>query len=243
MRPLHNGGTTEYQPTDIWYSLQEDSLDQMKTTSTLDPAPAAPNPISDRIRGAAFHAFVEKGYAGTSTLEIATRAKISKRDLYANYPNKQAILIACIASRAARMQLPPDLPTARNRNMLASILTRFGATVVREVCQPEVTAMFRLAICEAERSPDVAVTLSASRSANRDALAGLLAKAQAAGILGEGDSQQMMERFFALLWGDLLLGRLLGVTAPPEPAEIDRKADQATEAFLKLYANPTTDRR
>ena len=103
--------------------------------------------------------------------------------------------------------------------------------------------MFRLAICEAERSPDVAVALSASRSANRDALAGLLAKAQAAGILGEGDSQQMMERFFALLWGDLLLGRLLGVTAPPEPAEIDRKADQATEAFLKLYANPTTDRR
>jgi AcrR family transcriptional regulator len=79
-----------------------------------------------RIIGAAFHAFMEKGYAGTSTLEIATRAKISKRDLYANFPNKQAILVACIASRAARMRLPPDLPAPRSRDMLASILTAKG---------------------------------------------------------------------------------------------------------------------
>jgi AcrR family transcriptional regulator len=119
---------------------------------------------------------MEKGYAGTSTLEIATRAKISKRDLYANFSNKQAILVACIASRAARMRLPPDLPAPRSREMLASILTNFGATVVREVCQPEVVAMFRLAISEAERSPDVAETLDASRSVNRDAIAGLLAR-------------------------------------------------------------------
>jgi hypothetical protein len=102
--------------------------------------------------------------------------------------------------------------------------------------------MFRLAISEAERSPAVAETLNASRSVNRDALADLLAQAEAAGILGSGDPQQMMEQFFALLW-DLLLGRLLGVTAAPKPAEIDRTAHAATEAFLKLYANPTSDRR
>jgi hypothetical protein len=64
--------------------------------------------------------------------------------------------------------------------MLASILTTFGATVVREVCQPEVIAMFRLAISEAQRSPDVAGTLNASRSVNREALADLLAQAQKA---------------------------------------------------------------
>ena len=95
--------------------------------------------------------------------------------------------------------------------------------------------MFRLAIGEAERSPDVAGTLNASRSVNRNALAGLLAQAQAAGILGHGDPQQMMEQFFALLWGDLMVSRLLGVVASPNPAEIDRRAHAATEAFLKLY--------
>ena len=181
---------------------------------------------------------MEKGYAATSTLEIATRAKISKRDLYANFPNKRAILLACIASRAARMGLPSDLPASHSRDMLVSILTRFGATVVREVCQPEVIAMFRLAISEAERSPEVAETLNASRSVNRNALADLLAEAQAVGILHDGDPRQIMERFYALLWGDLMVGRLLGVTIPPEPAEIDRRAHEAAEALLKLYGNP-----
>jgi len=210
----------------------------MKKTASPNPAPGAENPSCARITGAAFQAFMEKGYAGTSTLEIATRAKISKRDLYANFPNKRAILLACIASRATRMGLPSDLPAPHSRDMLVSILTRFGATVVREVCQPEVIAMFRLAISEAERSPEVAETLNASRSVNRNALADLLAEAQAVGILRDGNPQQITERFYALLWGDLMVGRLLGVTAPPEPAEIDRRAHEAAEALLKLYGDP-----
>ena len=48
----------------------------------------------------------------------------------------------------------------------------------------------------------------------------------------------MMERFSALLWGDLMVGRLKGLTAPPEPAEIDRRAHEAAEALLKLDGNP-----
>lgn len=212
---------------------------EMNKPLPLDRATAAANPMCDRILGAAFKAFMENGYAGTSTLEIATRAKVSKRDLYANFGSKQAILVACITSRAARMRLSPDLPVPRNREMLASTLTTFGATVVREVCDPAVMAMFRLAIAETERSPEVAETLNTSRSVNRGALVGLFAQAQATGILGRGDPQQMMEQFFALLWGDLMLGLLLRVARAPNPAEIDQRAHAATEAFLKLYANPT----
>jgi AcrR family transcriptional regulator len=210
---------------------------------TPEPDVAIENPMCDRILGAAFKAFMENGYAGTSTLEIATRAKVSKRDLYANFGSKQAILIACIASRATRMRLPPNLPAPRNREMLAATLTAFGATVVREVCQPPVTAMFRLAMAEAEHSPEVAQTLNDSRSVNRSALADLLVEAQKFGILGNGDPQEMMEQFFALLWGDLMLTRLLGIASVPKPAEIDRSARAATAAFLKLHANPAADGR
>jgi AcrR family transcriptional regulator len=215
----------------------------MEKAVAPDPAPVAENPMRDRIIGAAFKAFMENGYAGTSTLEIATRAKVSKRDLYAIFASKQAVLLACIATRAARMRLSPDLPAPRSREMLAAMLTTFGATVVREACQPAVVAMFRLAISEAERSPDVAASLNTGRSVNRSALAGLLAQAQATKILGRGDSREMMEQFFALLWGDLMLSRLLGVASSPKPAEIDRRARAATEAFLKIYANPTADGR
>ncbi len=69
--------------------------------------------MQDRILGAAFKAFTEDGYAGTSTLDIATRAKISKRDLYANFGSKHAVLVACIMSRAERMRpaAGPAYPT------------------------------------------------------------------------------------------------------------------------------------
>ena len=103
---------------------------------------AAPDSaLWDRVIGAAFGTFMAKGYAGTSMLEIATRAKISKRDLYAGFPSKQAVLLACIASRAARMRLPPAVPVPNSREMLETVLKTFGATIIREVCEPAVMSI------------------------------------------------------------------------------------------------------
>ena len=39
--------------------------------------------IRERVRKAAFAVFCERGFSGASMLEIATRAQVSKRDLYA----------------------------------------------------------------------------------------------------------------------------------------------------------------
>jgi len=209
----------------------------MKKGARRVAQPSSDTPLCNRIIGAAFETIMKKGYYDTSMLDIATRAKVSKRDLYANYPNKQAVLVACIASRASRARLASDLPAPSSRQMLAASLTGFGTTVLREICQPPVIAMHRLAISEAERSPEVAEALKASRSANRTALGQMLVQAQASGILGHGDSQQMVEQFFALLWGDLLLNRLLGAAGVPKPAEIERRARSGTAAFLDLHGN------
>src|SRR5262249_8297235 len=54
------------------------------------------NHVRDRILEAAWQAFMKFGYAEASTLEIATRARVSKRELYALFGNKQAMLSACI---------------------------------------------------------------------------------------------------------------------------------------------------
>jgi AcrR family transcriptional regulator len=210
-----------------------------KKRSVAGRGPVPDSALGDRITAAAFAVFMAKGYAGTSMLEIATRAKISKRDLYESFPGKQAVLLACITSRAARMRLPADLPAPKSRAMLAATLKTFGATVIREVCEPAVTSMYRLAIAESERSPDVADALNANRFVNRHALEGLLARAQGAGLLGRGDPPRMMEQFFALLWGDLLVSRLLGASTPTS-TEIERRATGATTAFLKLYAGRTS---
>src|SRR5690242_18157859 len=56
--------------------------------SARDDAPS----LRQRIVAAAFAAFRDKGYAATTTLEIATRARVSKRELYALVGNKQQLL-------------------------------------------------------------------------------------------------------------------------------------------------------
>jgi AcrR family transcriptional regulator len=199
--------------------------------------------MQKRILGAAFEAFAEDGYAGTSTLEIAARAKVSKRDLYANFGSKHAVLVACIKRRADRMRLPPDLPAPRSRQMLASTLTGFATNLVSEVSHPSVIATFRLAIAEATRSPEIAQALDvAGREATRGALAELLAKAQSSGLIGPGEPTEMAAQYLGLLWEGLMVGLLLGVAARPKPAEVERRATRATAAFMMLHPDPASDR-
>ena len=74
-------------------------------------------PVRGRILEAAFSAFTERGFAETSTLEIATRARASKRELYALFGSKQDMLVACISERAKRLTacrpICPSCATAR----------------------------------------------------------------------------------------------------------------------------------
>ena len=101
-----------------------------------------------RILGAALSAFMEGGYAQTSTLEVATRARVSKRELYALFGNKEAMLVACITERAQRLKAPADLPELRDRETLAKVLIAFGTRLLTETTDPVVVAVFRLAISE-----------------------------------------------------------------------------------------------
>ena len=210
---------------------------------STNPVPAsAETPMHERILGAASQAFMEEGYAGTSTLDIATRAKVSKRDLYANFASKHAVLVACIKSRAERMRLPPDLPIPGSRQMLASTLTAFATNLIREISHPSVIATFRLAIAEATRSPEIAQALdSGGRDAARRALGELLASAQSTGLIGPGEPAEMAMQFLGLLWESLMVGLLLGVAATPEPAEAERRAAKATAAFMQLHPDPASN--
>jgi AcrR family transcriptional regulator len=199
------------------------------------------NQMQERILGAAFKAFTEDGYAETSTLDIARRAKVSKRDLYANFGSKHAVLVACIKSRAGRMRLPPDLPTPRTRQMLESTLTAFATNLVLEVSHPSVIAAFRLAVAEATRSPELARALDiAGRDATRGALVQILMNAQSTGLIGPGETTEMAWQYLGLLWEGLMVGLLLGVAATPEPAQAKQRAGKATAAFMQLHPDPAT---
>jgi AcrR family transcriptional regulator len=192
--------------------------------------------VRERILEAAFAAFMRNGYTVASTAEIAAEARVSKRELYALVGNKQAMLVACIRDRATRLQLPADLPVPHDRESLAQVLTSFGAQLIREVSDPVVIAVFRLAIAEAARAPEVGQVLdSVGRATARAALRKLMAGARAAGLL-EGSPDKLAEQFRGLLLGDTMVSLLLGVTEPPSPRAISARARAAVEAFLELHA-------
>ena len=116
------------------------------------PAPAE-SPLRRRVLDAAFSVFTEDGYAAASTLEIATRAKVSKRDLYSVAESKHDLLVACITERAAVLSAPIELPQIGDRASLERALITLGGKVVRTAGHPNAIAIFRLAIAEAERTP------------------------------------------------------------------------------------------
>ena len=92
---------------------QADALQHQVDDFKLKMAMLGAKPVNPA--SAAFAAFMKNGYAATSTLEIATRARVSKRELYATVGNKQEMLIACISERARRLQVPTDLPQPHDR--------------------------------------------------------------------------------------------------------------------------------
>ncbi len=194
--------------------------------------------VRERILEAAFAAFMKTGYAATSTLEIATRARVSKRELYALVGNKQEMLIACISERANRFDVPADLPVLRDRETLEQVLASFGTKLVREISDPAVIAVFRLAIAEVVQAPEVARALdSRGREASRAALRKIMTQAQASGLL-TGRTAELAQQFAGLLWRDLMVSLLLGVTERPNPREIAVRARDAAAAFLQLHPLP-----
>src|ERR1700722_17239674 len=194
--------------------------------------------VRERILQAAFAAFMKSGYAMASTLEIATRARVSKRELYALVGNKQEMLIACISERAKRFDVPAELPVVRDRQTLEQVLASFGTKLVREISDPTVIAVFRLAISEAVQAPEVARALnSIGREASRAALRKIMAEAQASGLL-TGRPAELAQQFAGLLWRDLMVSLLLGVADRPNPRDIAVRARDAAAAFLKLHPLP-----
>src|SRR5258708_1560419 len=136
-------------------------------------------------------------------------------------------------ARTSTLQVPADMPVPHDRETLARVLASFGAQLVREVSDPSVIAVFRLAIAEAVHAPEVARALdSVGRETSRAALRQVMEGAQSAGLL-KGSPAALAEQFGGLLWGDLIVSLLLGVVGRPNPREVTGRARDAAAAFLQ----------
>jgi AcrR family transcriptional regulator len=227
-----SNGTTSY--------LRQAKMSDIKKIKPASPKATSQHTspagsIRERILHAAFCLFDESGFSTTSMLDIVTRARVSKRDLYALFQNKHAVLAACIDERAGRMRHPLDTaaPVPQTREALAKLLVDFGVSILKTVCRPEVLTVFRLAIAESDQAPEIALTLHQSgHEANNKALVALLTKAQERRLVANEDPAALAARYFALLWGDLLLSLLMRVREAPKEREIQTRARATTETLM-----------
>ena len=208
----------------------------MKKSSPAKPA--AGEPMRERILDAAFAAFFEHGYSGASTLDIATRAKISKRELYALFGSKRALLVAGIKERTARLAVPLEFPDIVNRQELERALTALATALLSLLTDEPVLALYRLAIAESTRAPELAATLnSEGHDASWRAFAQFLRNAQTRGLLVDDVTpEDLAVQFTSLALGGIQVQLLLRVAEPPTAAEIERRAQKVTELFLRLNA-------
>src|ERR1035437_9924207 len=80
------------------------------------------------ILDAAREVFGERGYHQASTLEIASRARTSKRALYELFGNKGGIVKAMITERVRNMRHPFDMQPPASRDEFFTILKRFDVS-------------------------------------------------------------------------------------------------------------------
>jgi AcrR family transcriptional regulator len=111
--------------------------------------------VDTRILDAARELFFERGLAGASMDEIASRARAGKPTVYNRFPTKEALFTAVVMRSVADKiaQFENYVPTGETvEERLASV----GETVLRWVFVGDTIGLMRLAIAEARRFPELA---------------------------------------------------------------------------------------
>jgi len=214
-------------------------------------SPRADDPRVVRTRAAVVKAatklFLRHGYAGTTMEAIAAEAGVSKRTVYNNYLEKDALFAEIVAgmitlaedfARELRAELTQGGITAAT---VTDLLHAIGRRLALAVVNPEVVALRRLLMGEARTFPDLA-------RGYYDRAPGQVIDALAAGFrhladvdaLGAMDAHRAAEQFAYLVTG-ALLDRAVLVGAPPPERDVIACAREGVETFLARYGARAKD--
>ncbi len=199
--------------------------------------------VEARILEAAGKVFLERGFDGASIDAIAVAARAGKPTIYSRYPNKEALFAAAVAHRIAvkNARLGSHKPSgATIEERLASI----GVAIIRETVTEEFIGLFRLAIAEARRFPDLVGSLTRmARTRGTGTVAGLLAEVAECRELGPGAKEspercQVAARIFTdLILLPWLTRALYGESLQALRLESDAHVAQRVAFFLAACRN------
>jgi len=199
-----------------------------------------------RTRAAAVDAartlFLRKGYVGTTMAEIAQLAGLTKRTLYNNYADKDALFTQMVGdviafadafARGLRNEFTVGITAANLRSVLEDLARRMALAIMR----PEVIALRRLLIGEARAFPVLAAEyFERAPGQVMAALASGFAHLSAIGLLRMTNAPRAAAQFAYLVVGEPLDRAILVGRLPPKEHVIACARD-GVQTFLARYAS------
>jgi TetR/AcrR family transcriptional regulator, mexJK operon transcriptional repressor len=185
--------------------------------------------------------FLRQGYAGTTMEDIAALAGLTKRTLYNNYPDKDALFVQIAADSIAYAEqfargLHEEFTVGITAANLRATLHDLGERLALGIARPEVFALRRLLIGEARAFPELAREyFDRAPGSVIEALASGFEHLGERGLLRLSDARSAAVQFAYLVAGEALdRGVLIGATPPKQ--QVITGAREGVETFLARYS-------
>lgn len=214
--------------------------------------PRADDPRVVRTRTAVVDAarvlFLRNGYANTTVEDIAELAGLTKRTVYNNYADKEALFTQIVVDTIAYAEefaraLHDELAAGLTAGNLRPTLDDLGQRLALGIIRPEVIALRRLLIGEAHTFPSLAREYF-DRAPGQviDALASRFDDLAKAGLLRVTDAHRAAAQFAYLVAGEPLDRAVLVGTIPPKD-EVVACARDGVETFIARYGSRSPSAR
>ncbi len=200
------------------------------------PPPDEGSPKRRQVLEAAGELFLAHGYGAVSMDAVARRAAVSKATLYAHFASKD-VLFGMLMQDCAGSNILDDVLFPESPQDLRAALEAIAQRVLRFLLRPRTLAIYRIAIAESERFPELARIFYASGPQRaQDRMSAWIAGLQRAGLLRPSDPHLATRHLLALVRADLMLHASLGLPPPPSEQDIDRAVATAVTTWLAAFA-------
>lgn len=196
---------------------------------------------SAQVMQGAWSVFLQHGYAGASVDDIARAADVSKATLYAYFPDKRVLFRAVIQSVLEDDGIRP-LAGIDMEMPAENALPRMTAAMTGWLRSEKETNLYRLAVGEANRFPDLAERYQDRIETKlvhplRERLATFVARGEI-----DIDDIPLATRQLIGLCGLTFHDRAMTSSSTSPQSPVKRMAATAATMFLRAYASVPSDR-
>lgn len=193
----------------------------------------------EAILRVACECFLAEGYGATSMSTIAARLGGSKGTLYNYFRSKEELFDAFVRSACVRLS-PGLFDLSDERGDLRERLLGLARNFLTFLLSPQVMTIHRLVVGEGERFPELGRAFyAAGPSVVIGRMVELFSGLMDEGLLRRADPELAAHQFKDLSVSGIYQLRMCGVIDDPTPAEIETRARNAVDTFLRAYAPET----